>query len=338
MAKKFSFILPCYNVEKYIGRCLDSILNQDIPHSEYEIICVNDCSPDNLSDVVRQYQQKYSNIILIEHTENKTAGGARNTGINHACGEYIWFVDPDDKIMPNSLQKLWNEVQESQVDILFFNNNMHTYTGECIDVNLFAKSEILSGQYYLQKYFPNNITKISSVWREIIRRDYIINSGIRYPEIPASQDVVFLWELICNASCVKSIDSIYYSVYQRANSTTGAHGRYTAKSSFSFVVLYPRAMQEMFARNNIRLEIIQDLEIAIHRTINDNSKKLFRMSLLEKRKFYSNLISYKSDIDILAKYMNSMTKRLLRTYHSYLIWLGVIYLSSLYVSVKSRLK
>ena len=240
--------------------------------------------------------------------------------------------------MPNSLQKLWNEVQESKVDILFFNNNVHTYTGEFIDVNLFAKSEILSGQYYLQKYFPNNITKISSVCREIMRRDYIINSGIRYPEIPASQDVVFLWEVICNAQKVRSIDSIYYSVYQRANSTTGTHGRYTAKSSFSFVVLYPRAMQEMFARNNIRLEIIQDLEIAIHRTINDNSKKLFRMSLQEKRKFYSSLISYKSDINILAKYMNSMTKRLLKTYHSYLIWLGVIYISSLYVSIKSRLK
>ena len=57
-------------------------MNQDIPHGEYEIICVNDCSPDNLSDVVRSYQQRYSNVILIEHTENKTAGGARNTGVN----------------------------------------------------------------------------------------------------------------------------------------------------------------------------------------------------------------------------------------------------------------
>lgn len=335
---KFSFILPCYNVEQYIGICLDSILNQDIPHSEYEIICVNDCSPDNLSDVVHQYQQQYPNIILIEHSENKTAGGARNTGIDHARGEYIWFVDPDDKIMPNSLKKLWDEVKESQLDILFFNNNVHTYSGECIKCNIVGNSEVLSGQDYLVKYFPSQVTKICSVCNELMRTEYVVNSMIRYPEIPASQDVVFLWEVICNAQKVQSVDSIYYSVYQRGNSTTGVQGRYTAKSSFSFMVLYPRAMQEMFARNNIRLEIIQNLELAICRTINDNSRKLFRMSLQEKSKFYASLILYKSDVDILAKYMNSMTKRLLRTYHSYLIWLSVIYLSSLYISVKSRLK
>lgn len=335
---KLSFILPCYNVAPYIGRCIESIEHQDIPQSEYEVICVDDCSTDDTVRKIKEYQTKCPNIQLICHTENKTAGGARNTGIDYARGKYIWFVDPDDRIMPNSLKKLWNEVKESQLDILFFNNNMHTYSGECINCNVVGNSEVLSGQDYLVKYFPSQVTKICSVWNELMRTEYVVNSMIRYPEIPASQDVVFLWEVICNAQKVRSIDSIYYSVYQRANSTTGAHGRYTAKSSFSFVVLYPRAMQEMFARNNIRLEIIQDLEIAIHRTINDNSKKLFRMSLQEKRKFYSSLISYKSDIDILAKYVNSMTQRLLKTYHSYLIWLGVIYLSSLYVSVKSRLK
>lgn len=335
---KLSFILPCYNVAPYIGRCIESIEHQDIPQSEYEVICVDDCSTDDTLRKIKEYQVKYPNIQLICHTENKTAGGARNIGIDYARGKYIWFVDPDDRIMPNSLKKLWDEVKESQLDILFFNNNVHTYSGECINCNIVSNSEELSGQDYLVKYFPSQVTKICSVCNELMRTEYVVNSMIRYPKIPASQDVVFLWEVICNAQKVQSIDSIYYSVYQRANSTTGAHGRYTAKSSFSFVVLYPRAMQEMFARNNIRLEIIQDLEIAIHRTINDNSKKLFRMSLQEKRKFYSSLISYKSDIDILAKYMNSMTQRLLKTYHSYLIWLGVIYLSSLYVSVKSRLK
>lgn len=335
---KFSFILPCYNVEQYIGRCLDSILNQDIPHSEYEIICVNDCSPDNLSDVVHQYQRQYPNILLIEHKENKTAGGARNTGIDHARGEYIWFVDPDDRIMPNSLQKLWDEVKESKVDILFFNNNVHTYSGECINFNIVGNSEVLSGQDYLVKYFPSNVTKICSVWNELIQTNYIQSSKIRYPEIAASQDVVFLWEIICNATTVKSIESIHYSNYQRNDSTTGLKGRYTARTSFSFCVLYPITLIEMINRNHLNPIIIQDLELAICRTINDNSRKLFRMSLQEKRKFYASLILYKSDIDILAKYMNSMTKRLLRTYHSYLIWLSVIYLSSLYISVKSRLK
>lgn len=334
---KLSFILPCYNVEQYIGRCLDSILNQDIPHDEYEIICVNDCSPDNLSNVVHQYQQKYPNIVLIEHTENKTAGGARNTGIDHAQGEYIWFVDPDDRVMPNSLQKLWDEVKECKVDILFFNNNVHTYSGECVSVNLFENSTILSGQDYLHQYFPNNMTKISSVWRELMRTEFVVNSTIRFPEIPASQDVVFLWELICNAQQVRSVDATYYSVFKRENSTTGTRGRCTARTCFSFSILYPVALLCMIKRNNFSDVIKHDLYKAIYRTINDNSKTLFEMSRQEQRKFYKNMLEHKSDIDTLVKFMNSMTRRLLRTYRSYLIWTCVISLLSLYVKIKSKL-
>lgn len=326
---KFSFILPCYNVEQYIGRCLDSILNQDIPHSEYEIICVNDCSPDNLSDVVRQYQQKYSNIILIEHTENKTAGGARNTGVDHARGEYIWFVDPDDRIMPDSLQKLWNEVKESKVDILFFNNNMHTYSGECINCNVVGNSEILSGQDYLVKYFPSKVTKICSVCNELMRTEYVVNSKIRFPEIAASQDVVFLWELICNASCVKSIDSIHYSVYRRINSTTGKLGRISARTCFSFSVLYPIALLKVLQRNNIYESIRDDINQSIRVTVNDNSKIVFSMPYHELMKMYRCLQEYKNELCALQLYMSSMTKRLLKTYNSWIIWLIVVSLLSI---------
>lgn len=333
---KFSFILPCYNVEQYIGRCLDSLLNQDIPHSEYEIICVNDCSPDNLSDVVRHYQQKYPNIILIEHTENKTAGGARNTGIDHARGEYIWFVDPDDRIMPNSLQKLWDEVREGQVDILFFNNNVHTYSGECVSVNLFENSTILSGQDYLHQYFPNNMTKISSVWRELMRTEFVVNSTIRFPEIPASQDVVFLWEVICNAQKVRSIDSIHYSVFKRDNSTTGTRGRCTARTCFSFSILYPIALSNMIKRNDLNNIIKYDLSKAIYRTINDNSRILFLLTYSEKRKFYSLMLKYIEDVYSLGEYMNSMTKRLFKHYHYFPIWYIVLSILSVYYRLKNR--
>ena len=84
---KLSFILPCYNVAPYIGRCIESIEHQDIPQSEYEVICVDDCSTDDTVQKIKEYQAKYPNIQLICHTENKTAGGARNTGMDAAKGE-----------------------------------------------------------------------------------------------------------------------------------------------------------------------------------------------------------------------------------------------------------
>ncbi len=81
---KLSFIVPFYNVEKHIARCLDSLYNQDIPESEYEVICVNDCSPDNSRDIVLQYKKQHSNLILVEHERNKKLGAARNTGLRKA--------------------------------------------------------------------------------------------------------------------------------------------------------------------------------------------------------------------------------------------------------------
>ena len=335
MAIKFSFILPCYNVEKYIGRCLDSILNQDIPHSEYEIICVNDCSPDNLSNVVRQYQQRYPNIVLIEHTENKTAGGARNTGIEHAKGEYIWFVDPDDQIMPNSLKSLWNNVREDKADILFFNHNLHTYEGKCIDYKVVPNSELLSGQDFFTKYFPNQITKICSVCDELMHTEYVVNSKIRFPEIAASQDVVFLWELICNASCVKSIDSIHYSVYRRINSTTGKLGRISARTCFSFSVLYPIALLKVLQRNNIYGSIRDDINQSIRVTVNDNSKIVFSMPYHELVKMYRCLQEYKNELCALHFYMNTLTRRLLRTYNSMIMWLIVVRMFSIRYKIKN---
>lgn len=337
MALKFSFILPCYNVEKYIARCLDSILNQDIPHDEYEIICVNDCSPDNLSNVVRQYQQEYPNIILIEHTENKTAGGARNTGIDYAQGEYIWFVDPDDQIMPNSLLKLWNEVKECNVDILFFNHNLYTYEGECIEHKVVPNSDLLSGQDFLTKYFPKQTTKICSVYNELMRTEHIISSKFRYPEIPASQDVVFLWEVICNAQKVKSIDSVHYSVHRRKLSTTGASGRCTARTCFSFSIQYPIALLQMIGRNEINDNIVNDLYRAIYRTVNDNSRVIFNLSFAEKKKIYYLIQYNKKELELIGKYMNTMTKRIFNSYLSFLLWFLIVTLLKLRCLAKNRL-
>ena len=80
--------------------------NQDIPEEEYEVICVNDASPDNSREIVKEYQKKHKNLILVEHEVNKKLGAARNTGRSVAKGKYIWNVDSDDMIAPNCLKKM----------------------------------------------------------------------------------------------------------------------------------------------------------------------------------------------------------------------------------------
>ena len=92
--QKLSIVIPVYNTAIYLKECLESIINQT--YSEIEIICVDDCSPDNSAEIIKEYAAKDSRIKYIKHTENKFQGGARNTGINAAEGSYITFVDSDE--------------------------------------------------------------------------------------------------------------------------------------------------------------------------------------------------------------------------------------------------
>ena len=117
--KRLSIIVPVYNVEKYIERCLLSLLNQDIPKSEYEIIVVNDGTPDNSADIAQSIADKNENIIVI-HRENGGLSAARNTGMEHVHGEYVMFVDSDDYIEPNVLASIFKSANSGNVDMLAF--------------------------------------------------------------------------------------------------------------------------------------------------------------------------------------------------------------------------
>ena len=95
---KISVIIPVYNVEKYLRICLESILNQNF--KGYEIILINDGSTDNSLNICREYEKKYSNIIVINE-ENSGPSAARNKGLEYAKGKYISFIDSDDELLPN---------------------------------------------------------------------------------------------------------------------------------------------------------------------------------------------------------------------------------------------
>ena len=118
---KLSIIVPIYNVEKYIEECIRSLYSQDIPLEEYEVICVDDCSPDQSASIVERLQKEYPTLKLIRHKRNKKLGGARNTGIKVADGKYIMFVDSDDMLKPDCLKQLINEMETGHDDFIHFN-------------------------------------------------------------------------------------------------------------------------------------------------------------------------------------------------------------------------
>lgn len=109
-----SIIVPVYNVEKYLARCLNSLIEQTL--YEIEIICVDDGSTDNSPKILKQYADKYPNIKIITQT-NKGLSAARNTGMNHAQGKYIGFVDSDDWIDKDFYEKLFYTAQKYNASI-----------------------------------------------------------------------------------------------------------------------------------------------------------------------------------------------------------------------------
>lgn len=117
---KLSVIVPVYNVSKYLAKCLDSLICQELKPEEYEIIVVNDGSTDNSEEISRQYEEKYSNIKVVRQ-KNQGLSGARNTGIKLAHGKYIQFVDSDDYLQPNVLKTLVEKMESDNLDVLRFN-------------------------------------------------------------------------------------------------------------------------------------------------------------------------------------------------------------------------
>ena len=120
MKLKLSIIVPVYKVEQYLHKCVDSLLHQDLSEEEYEIILVDDGSPDSCGDICEEYASKFVQVKVV-HQENGGLSAARNSGIKVAQGLYVQFVDSDDYLEPNVLRILVAKMETDQLDILRFN-------------------------------------------------------------------------------------------------------------------------------------------------------------------------------------------------------------------------
>ena len=231
--KRLSIIIPFYNVEQYIAQCLDSVYRQDIPEEEYEVICVNDASPDHSRDIVLEYQKQHKNLVLIEHEHNKKLGAARNTGRSIARGKYIWNVDSDDYIAENCLSAVLRQCEQNDLDILMFNLASHT-EGVVKTANFpFCVSNAPQDGISCLNQNLSEIGRFCPVWRYIYKRDFLDVNKIYSPEINMGEDVPYAFKSLLFAKKVLLVNDVNY--YYRINPAS-----LTGVSTLKPIVLYEK--------------------------------------------------------------------------------------------------
>lgn len=216
---RLSFIVPFYGVEKYIEKCIRSLYDQDIPMEEYEVICVDDCSPDGSRAIVERLQKEYPTLRLICHPKNKRQGGARNTGLREAQGKYICFIDSDDYIQPKTLKQLLEEAEDQQLDILKF---LSVKEGELIRGNIYKESSIVTGSEFVFD-LENGMSmheKCSAVWGQFINSNLIREYNLLFAEVVQYEDDDYSYQLYAYAQRVKFVPVVVNVIREIPDSTT----------------------------------------------------------------------------------------------------------------------
>ena len=227
---KLSIVVPVYNVRDYLAKCLDSLLNQDLSQDEYEIIVVNDGSTDNSWDIAKQYADIYSNIKLINQ-ENQGLSGARNTGIKHAKGEYIQFVDSDDYLEENVLGGLMKQVERDKLDVLRYKYQNVRINKEANEYEIFKpyksssflfddySSEVIEGAFFLNERFGTACYAWAFILRKEILDNCIFKPGIYF------EDTEWTPRMLITARRIASTNTIVYNYLMREGSITKAVNR-----------------------------------------------------------------------------------------------------------------
>lgn len=187
---KFSIIIPVYNVEEYLGRCLESIIQQTL--IDFEVICVDDGSTDESFRILELYSTKDDRFKVIKQ-ENMGVSAARNSGLKNAKGTYMCFVDPDDYIAINCLERIYDEILEHSPDIIVFSANVFPITK---DTDPWVCSDLTNSYAIYDKFHPDILLSGNRgypfVWRNCFKQKFLKRYNLQFDEnLEIGEDTVF---------------------------------------------------------------------------------------------------------------------------------------------------
>jgi glycosyltransferase involved in cell wall biosynthesis len=208
-----SIIVPVYNVEKFLERCLDSIFKQQFS-SGFEVIAVEDCSTDNSLYVLKEYQKREKRLIIIEHKVNSKLSCARATGIRTATGSYIMHVDSDDSLLPNALEQLYQIISTKNVDVVVFNYFRENDLGKQTFINAIQKNKIISDKKEVVEFFQG------ACWNKIVKRELLDDIIYGNIGINSEEDLIYSIEILLKAKSIYLSDKLHYVYFDNSSSIT----------------------------------------------------------------------------------------------------------------------
>lgn len=292
--KKVSVIIPVYNVENYLRKCLDSLVNQTL--KDLEIIVVNDGTTDNSQEIIDEYVKKYPKKVVSIIQENGGQGTARNTGLLHAKGEYIGYVDSDDYVEENMYEELYKKAKEEDSDIVICGNNV---VKENYD---FLSKEEVDKEFLLGKM---------AVWNKIYKKNIIVDNKIQFRSKVWYEDLDFTMKVYFSSKKISYVDKPLYNYLLREGSTMNNNN---IKRNLELIQAFDSLIdycKDKKIYNKVKDEIeflcIYHMYIfAITRVLNTNNNYKAKIAIINKFRDYinSNFPNFKQN-----KYLYLLPKR-----------------------------
>ena len=211
---KISIIIPIYNVHDYVERCLNSVICQECEDFDLECILVNDCTPDDSMDIVERKLRDYVgkiDFVIVNHLDNRGLSVSRNTGLNAAKGDYIFFLDSDDRLQPNSLAYFIREKEKYGADAdVVLGNTFICKNGK--PAMAFEKDDSIlidnSAGVALSKLMTREL--YHTAWNKLVRRDYLLKYQIYFEKGIVDEDLLWSYLLFLNANKVLVLPRVTY--------------------------------------------------------------------------------------------------------------------------------
>ena len=268
---KVSVIVPIYNVEKYLEKCINSLLSQTL--EDIQIILVNDGSKDNSGNIAREYEKNNKNRIIYVEKENGGLSDARNYGLKYATGDFIAFLDSDDYIEKNAYEEMYNKAIEENADYV-----------ECDFIWEFPNKIRVDKQYpYKNKKEMLSFVRVVA-WNKLIKRQLITDNNLEFPKGLRYEDVEFTYKLIPFVNRFAYVDKPFIHYVQREDSIANVQNERTAEI---FTVL--DNVIEFYKENNIYDEYRDELEYNYARYLLCSSLK--RMCKIKDKSIREKLLT-----------------------------------------------